>query len=51
MTWRLANGSKLVLAYHTPEEWADAVRASLIYLGCSEEYAEQAALLIRTARP
>ena len=48
-TWHLADGSKLVLATHTPEDWAGITRMHLLQLGCSEEYAERRAALIREA--
>ena len=50
-TYQLADGSKLVLAFRTPEEWAGITRAQLVGLGCSPEYADRRAELIRSAEP
>lgn len=49
-TWYLADGSKLVLATYTPEAWAIETRRHLLTLGCSGEYADRRAELIRSAQ-
>ena len=48
-TWHLSDGSKLVLSTHSPEDWAGVTRMHLLMLGCSEDYAERRAALIRSA--
>lgn len=50
VTYKLPGGTKLVLAYHTPGEWAEVVRSQLLKVGCSEEYAEKRAARIRKAK-
>jgi len=47
--WVLSNGKTLVLAFHTPEEWAAVYRAALLHVGCSQEYAEKVEKLILSA--
>lgn len=49
MTYQMADGTKLVLAHHTPEEWADVRREQLLKVGCSETYARRIARRIRAA--
>lgn len=48
-TWHLSDGSKLVLSTHSPEDWAATARMQLLTLGCSVEYADRRAALIRSA--
>jgi hypothetical protein len=36
------SGRRFALAYYSLLEWAEIVKAALLYLGCSEEYAESA---------
>ncbi len=40
MRYTTPSGREFTLAYHGLAEWADARKAALLYLGCSEEYAE-----------
>ena len=49
MVYQLADGTKLVLANHTPEEWADVRREQLLKVGCSQSYASRIARRIRAA--
>jgi hypothetical protein len=42
--WLTVSGRRFDLSYHSPSEWGDAMKAALIYLGCSEEYAERVRL-------
>jgi hypothetical protein len=35
-----ASGRRFALAYYSLLEWAEIVKAALLHLGCSEEYAE-----------
>ena len=49
MTYYLANGTPLVLAHHTAEEWADVRREQLLAVGCSQTYARRLARRIRAA--
>ena len=50
VAWVMADSRRLVLAYHTPQEWAEIVRRQLVSLGCSPEYADRRARTILTAR-
>lgn len=38
--WITPSGRRFNLGYYSPAEWGDHMKASLLYLGCSEEYAE-----------
>lgn len=49
MIYHYPDGTRLVLAHHTPEEWADRMRERLLALGCSETYARRIARRIRAA--
>ena len=40
MRYLTPSGREFTLAYTGLAEWADATKAALLYLGCSEEYAE-----------
>ncbi len=40
---------RLVLAYHSPKDWAKETQARLIGLGCSEAYAKKVARRIARA--
>ncbi len=44
--------TRLILSHHSPAEWAAAIRARLLWLGCSALYADEAAaaILRRAAR-
>ena len=50
ITFVLPDGRKLVLGWHTPAEWAEIARSQMLGIGCSEEYAERYADLVRRAR-
>lgn len=49
ITFWLPDGRKLVLGFHTPGEWAEIARSQMLRIGCSEEYAEHYAELVRRA--
>jgi len=44
------SGRRFVLASHSPAEWGERMKAALLYLGCSEEYAEAVRLEYASAR-
>jgi hypothetical protein len=43
------DGTKFVLAHHTPEEWADALLERLRAIGCSEMFARRLTRAYRQA--
>lgn len=47
ITHYLPDGRKLVLAWHTPGEWAEIARSQMLRVGCSMEYAEAYAAQVR----
>jgi hypothetical protein len=47
--WIKPDGTRFVLAYHSPAEWADACLARLLALGCSETYARRVTSQYRQA--
>jgi hypothetical protein len=49
MIYRKSDGTRFVLAYHSPDEWADVYRQRLIDLGCSPTYASRVARSYRQA--
>ena len=49
MTHKLADGTWLVLLFHSPQEWAAKTYDALIGFGCSPEYAARRRDLILTA--
>ena len=50
--WLTASGRRFDLSFHSPAEWGERMKAALLYLGCSEEYAERVRLdYAEAARP
>ena len=49
MRYQRSDGRPLVLAYHTAEEWADAMLDRFLALGCSVEVATELTRPIREA--
>lgn len=43
------NGRRFTLYHHSPKEWAAKTRDRLLYLGCSEEYADSVCSQIAAA--
>lgn len=51
MTYVLEDGTILVLAVHTPAQWAPIVEAQMRAIGCSAAYARRRRKLIEGAVP
>jgi len=49
MRYQRPDGTTFVLAYHSPEEWADIYAQRLRDLGCSETYVRRVTGAIRKA--